>query len=86
MTRNMFLSIFLLSFSGITLAATSFFPLPETPADESHPNALIAYNAQCSEWGNENGTIDKAAYIQWCKDQIARVWTVGYDNTDSGGE
>jgi hypothetical protein len=74
--------------AGAALAATEPVPWPAGALDKQDPRVLAFYEDQCSRWADGQGLKEqeRSAYLERCRVNVAKVYPVGYDESDDGGE
>ena len=64
---------------------------PQWPADaqeKNDPRVLAFYDGTCAQYADRQGLVGEAhdAFVTRCRGSIPRVFPVGYEEGDSGGE
>jgi hypothetical protein len=74
--------------AGAALAATKPGAWPAGALDKQDPRVLAFYADQCNRWADGQGLTgeQRTAYLERCGVNVAKIYPVGYDESDSGGE
>lgn len=70
--------------AGAVFAAKEPVAWPAGALDKQDPRVLTFYEDQCSRWADGQGLRDqdRSTYLARCRVNIAKVYPVGYDESD----